>query len=350
VTTTSRVQNTTSPTTLPRTSPTTTRTAGSAAAEATTTAPTTDASTTSVLPAHLAATTFLEYNTKGRKIYLSLVRFSDGNVVRVVRTAPFPGDALLGAIHATNGDLLLAGCTPPACGRVPPLYLSAPFWRDVKTGKSYAGSDAAVSPDGRRIATLVTKPNREVTVRSYDFSTGRVLSNLLSVHAGDSSNGVTGIGWSGNSQSLFVATRVGVYLVPRDDRTLPDRPTVPNQVIDGFQTFFPEAAILANGHAVAFESTNIEHTAWPGALVDIDLATGTVRTIMGSTHVFPDNRTECGTANATNPCDLLVDNATISARGNDALFNNWWAGQIWLYDGNTARLICTHRVGATPTW
>jgi hypothetical protein len=303
-----------------------------------------------VVPGQVAASTFIETDAKGR---MTIVRLDDGKAAGVLTPHVQSPSKFEAVMHAPNGDLLLTECTPPTCGTVSPQYLALPFTVDVKTGITFAGGGAAVSPDGRRIATLVTKPNRRATIRSYDFATGRLLSVLLAVPQGSQKALVTSIGWSGDSQSLFVAKTNGLYVVQGDAATLPARPTVPNQTVDGLQTYFPQAAMLANGHAVAFESTGIEHTSWPGALVDIDVATGSVRTVMGS--LLPVGLT-CGThaANvAGGHCELLVDNATIAARGNDALFNNYWTGQIWVYDGATARLIVPHAprgYGASATW
>jgi hypothetical protein len=56
-------------------------------------------------------------------------------------------------------------------------------------------------------------------------------------------------------------------------------------------------------------------------------------------------------AGKSDHCRLYVDYGSIAVRGNQALFNDHNEGQIWLYDGTTARLITnTHDWGATPTW
>ena len=66
------------------------------------------------------------------------------------------------------------------------------------------------------------------------------------------------------------------------------------------------------------------------------------------------DKPRCGTKAAepvaAEACQITVDGGSIVARGNEALFNDYQAGQIWIYDGLTSRLIGTPGYGITPTW
>jgi hypothetical protein len=303
-------------------------------------------------PEHFPEPTFIQSGLGGQ---ISVVRISDGKELQLLR-APTRLE-VTGAMRAPNGDLLIAACTPPACGRTPPQYVFAPFWHDQASGMTFPGGLAAVSADGSRIATVIGDTSRHEIVRQYDFSTGRTLSDLDVGKVGNSYNVVTALDWMPDGRALLVAASGspgGLYVVDRDARELPSHPTVPDPSIDGQPGYFPAAAMLADGHAIAFESTGIQHTAWPGALVDVDLATGTVRVLLGSTRVFGDERPRCGTEAAehvaADACELTVDSGSIAAHGDEALFNNFQAGQIWIYDGHTSRLIGTPGYGIAPTW
>ena len=306
---------------------------------------------TIALPRHFAEPTFIQSGLEGK---VSVVRVADGKELQVLR-AP-TRLAVTGAMRAPNGDLLVSACTPPACGRTPPEFVFAPFWRDQVSGTTFPGDLAAISTDGSRIATVMRDPSRQEIVRQYDFATGRKLSDLVVVKAGDTYSFVTALAWMPDGRALLVALSGpagGLYVIDRDASDLPGHAAVPDPIVDGQPLYFPAAAMLADGHAIAFESTGIQHTGWPGALVDVDLATGTVRALLGSTQVFGD-KPRCGTKAAepvaAEACQITVDGGSIAARGNEALFNDYQAGQIWIYDGLTSRLIGTPGYGITPTW
>ena len=70
------------------------------------------------------------------------------------------------------------------------------------------------------------------------------------------------------------------------------------------------------------------------------------------TRPFPTRcpRVRNRTCSRTRPCELTVDGNTISARGDLALVGVGAAGQVWLYDGQTVRLVGTPGYGTTATW
>ena len=128
---------------------------------------------------------------------------------------------------------------------------------------------------------------------------------------------------------------------------------MPYQIADG--TSLTDAVMLANGHVVAFDSGPIQHTYTPGAVVDINPVTGTRRVVLGTANCFGDTLPLCdgksSAAGQSERCSFYVDSGSIAARGNQVLFNDHNEGQIWLYEGTTARLVInTHDWGATPTW
>lgn len=267
-------------------------------------------------------------------------------------------------MRAPDGDLLVRVCTPPGCGE--PLY--DPYWRDVTTGREFSGDSAAVSPDGSRIATLVTEPNRQEAIRQYDFSTGRELSDLTA-GVEEGYGNVLGFDWTPDSQSLVVAvapgydskTVGGLYVVNRDARHLPQQPTladtVPGRSSEPYAYGSP--AVLANGHVVAFEyQFPIQHDAWGGAFVDIDLRTGVVHTVLGSTEVFESHAMPaCGTIPGVVPsttshgpsCYLFIG-GSIDARGDRALFTDDNGGAVFVYDGLSVRRILAGSYGTAAYW
>ncbi len=162
-----------------------------------------------------AEPTFIESFQNGR---IAVARLADGKMVQVL--APVSGtNARRSAMRAPNGDLLLEGCAP-SCGDKAPDYTYAPYWQNTTTGVKYAGDPARVSPDGTRIAAVVTDASRKQTIRLYDVATGHVLSDLV-VGAAEGFGSVTGFDWTPDSDSLIVtvapdaANPGGVYVVER---------------------------------------------------------------------------------------------------------------------------------------
>ena len=278
---------------------------------------------------------------------MSVVRLDNGEEVQLIR-GPQRLHAT-GAMRAPNGDLLLEECNLPACG----MGSDGPYvynWRDQNTGVSFAGDPIAVSPDGSRVATAVIRPDYQMLIRQYDFSTGNVLSEL---HA-DGDYAIQRVNWADEGRSLFVVARAGgFYVVPRSSSTLPAQPNVANGLVAGDAKELSNAAMLANGHVVAFESGPIQRPHVSGAFIDIDPATGAHRVVIGAASPDTDVTTKCDPkpqkATRQYPCNLEVTYASIAVRGNDALVTDS-NGQIWLYDGTNVRWIRDAGPFSTARW
>jgi hypothetical protein len=269
-----------------------------------------------------------------------VVRAGDGAVVQVL-APPCPRSSGLGRIlvRAPNGHVLAEigrrGDDP-----------ADEKWTDLETGVSYPGGDATVSPDGTRVATDRYGKHGWSIIRQYDAATGRVLSSI------DLGTPPGAFDWSADSAALVVALAPadpggGLYVIPRDAHALPDHPTVPNPAPDAYT----DPAVLANGHVVAFEYPYPDqHDSWPTALVDIDLRSGVVRTVAGSTSFDPKGVPSCralavGAAVPAMPDQcVLTDPYSIDANGDAALFVVFDAPGVWLYDGSSI-----HHVSDDPS-
>jgi hypothetical protein len=313
-----------------------------------------------VSPRHFAEPTFIESSSEGR---IEVARLSDGTIVQVLGRADPTRGLQRVAMRAPDGGLLVRGCMPPGCSE-PPGYVYAPFWRDTTTGQMFPGDQAAVSPDGSRIATLIVEPNREQIIRQYDFSTGTTLSDLVVVPANDQYDRTLGFGWTPDSQSLVIAMTPdssnlrGLYVVGRNAQRLPSDPTIPNTHSAALGAVFAygSLAVLADDHVLALRySYPIQHESWPGELDDIDLRTGTARVVLGSDSP-PYVSQGCGTVPpgtvVANParqrCFLPADELLVTARGNEALVSDDVGA--WLYDGQTIRKVATVSFGTIASW
>ena len=227
------------------------------------------------------------------------------------------------------------------------------------TGTTYPGDPARVSPDGTRLAAVVTDANRKQILRQYDVATGHVLSDLV-VGTEEGFGSVTGFDWTPDSHSLVVGVAPdagnagGLYAVDRGAQQLPAQATVPNSAPSDRSTkplVLASLAVLANGHVVAIEYPfPDQHTAWPATLVDVDLHTGARRTVLG-TPGFPTSA-PCDTASVTAglSCELVYDGDAVAARGDQALLTVPSESQVWLYDGHTVRLVATAPGVTNAAW
>jgi hypothetical protein len=295
--------------------------------------------------------TFIESLDHGR---VEVARVDNGAVVQVLASA-FPrwsAQFTRMAMRAPDGRLLVQGIAPPADPGPTAAY--SRFWRDTTTGHTFPGDFAAVSPDMRRVATLLRMPDGSEVIRQYDLVSGGVLSDIPNAIAAGRNENILGFDWSHESRDLVVSVEPGgtpaggLYVVDRDARRLPAHPTV---AVDP-RFAYGSPAVLANGHVVAFEyQSPIQHNAWGGALVDIDLVTGAKRTIMGSLVIFGNESPLCTIVAASSPklrsCYLVID-GSIDARGDEALFTS--DGRIYLYDGRSVRPIATGGFGVTTYW
>jgi hypothetical protein len=299
------------------------RTSTSVPAVSTSTAPTTTTTaprptpTTAperfVVPRVFAAATFVE--TRGTLV--AIARVDDGKIVQVLTPAPPPpGRFIPEAMRAPNGGLIVKF-----------VGNGGDAWRDTANGAVFAGERGHISPDGQRFAAVVYEPNRQNVVRQYDLASGRVLSDL---NVGQPDTDLElGFAWTPDSRALVVAMAGGtapgaVYVVDRDAHELPGRAAATAKLGQAFIG----PAMLANGHVAAFECPwPVQRPAWPTTLVDINLRTGTRRTVLGAD------------LTSAHPLFLNFD-SPVEARGADALFTD--GDHItWLYDGRTARRMAS---------
>ena len=259
-------------------------------------------------------------------------------------------------MRGPDGSLLIEGGAPEVFGG---SGNHSVFWHDRTYESAFPGESAAVSPDGLRVATLVSGPEGSEIVRQYDASTGQILSDLTVLAPSSVQDRATlgipgrvgGFDWSPDGNSLVIAmvggstTVGGLYVVDRWVHQLPSQPTVPDvpSVYKNARPYsYASPAMLANGHVVAFEySFPIEGEGWPAAIVDVDLATNAVRTVFGD----PENSGRLPSCDrmargavrkaSAGPCRLIAY-GQISAHGDLALITDG-EGIVWLYDGQTVR-------------
>ena len=260
---------------------------------------------------------------------ISIARLDSAQIVQTFVRPQRPGrpTVLQDAFRAPNGDLLVYVTGPLAASA------GGGQWRDTRTGVSFSGgSDAQVSPDGTRLATLVSSHSRQV-LRQYNFTSGRVLNQLPTDYGPSDYASAIGFGWTPDSRSLVVSINPhiltrgphkgltdngGLIIVGRDAHELPANRVVEGSRDDsGFFYAYGWPAMLANGRVLAFKyKYPDQHDAWPSTLVEFDLSTNTERAIG----------------------PVPIEGAmSIDPHVNEALISG--SETIWLYDGHALRAI-----------